>query len=71
MENRRSESPSDASGGAPASRSDDDPSREIRGDPSLSPEEEPVTTGTLFIMVLFLMAMGAMWGLMYLTLLGR
>ena len=34
-------------------------------------EEEPTTTGTLFIMVLFLMAMGAMWGLMYLTLLGR
>ena len=37
----------------------------------LRPEEEPVTTGTLFIMVLFLMAMGAMWGLMYLTLLER
>ena len=34
-------------------------------------EEQPTTTGTLFIMVLFLMAMGAMWGLMYLTLLGR
>lgn len=44
---------------------------EARGDPSLSPEEEPVTTGTLFIMLLFLMAMGAMWGLMYLTLLSR
>ena len=50
-------------------------------DPSSSPgrsrgdlppaEEQPTTTGTLFIMVLFLMAMGAMWGLMYLTLLGR
>lgn len=37
----------------------------------LSPEEEPTTTGTLFIMILFLMALGAMWGLMYFTLLGR
>jgi hypothetical protein len=34
-------------------------------------EAEPVTTGTLFIMILFLMAMGAMWALMYLTLLNR
>lgn len=38
---------------------------------ALSPEEEPTTTGTLFIMILFLMALGAMWGLMYFTLLGR
>lgn len=37
----------------------------------IPPDEEPTTTGTLFIMVLFLMAMGAMWGLMYLTLLNR
>lgn len=37
----------------------------------IRPEEEPVVTGTLFIMVLFLMAMGALWGLMYLTLLER
>ena len=26
------------------------------------PEEEPVTTGTLFIMVLFLMALAGLWG---------
>jgi len=32
---------------------------------------EPTATGTLFIMMLFLMALGAMWGLMYLILLNR
>ncbi len=37
----------------------------------LSPEEEPTTTGTLFIMVLFLMALVGMWGIMYFTLLNR
>ena len=37
----------------------------------LSPDEEPRTTGTLVILMLFLMALGAMWGLMYLTLLER
>lgn len=48
------------------------PSSEDRPRGDLPPtEEQPTTTGTLFIMVLFLMAMGAMWGLMYLTLLGR
>lgn len=36
-----------------------------------SPDELPSTTGTVFIMILFLMAMAAMWGLMYMTLLGR
>lgn len=36
-----------------------------------SHEEEPVTTGTLFIMLLFLMALGGMWFLMYLVLLER
>ncbi len=34
-------------------------------------EEEPVTTGTLVILMLFLMALGALWGLMYLMLLER
>jgi len=34
-------------------------------------EEEPVTTGTLFIMVLFLMALAGLWALMYLVLLDR
>ena len=37
----------------------------------LSPDEEPTTTGTLFIMVLFLMALAGMWGIMYFTLLNR
>ena len=46
------------------------PGRGARGD-GIPPDEEPTTTGTLFIMVLFLMAMGAMWGLMYFTLLNR
>ena len=40
-----------------------------QGAAGLSPEEEPTTTGTLFIMILFLMALAGMWGLMYLTLL--
>lgn len=34
-------------------------------------DEEPVTTGTLFIMVLFLMALAGLWALMYLLLLDR
>jgi hypothetical protein len=34
-------------------------------------EDEPVTTGTLFIMILFLMALAGLWALMYLILLGR
>ncbi|MCK5412348.1 MAG: hypothetical protein KAJ67_09640 [Gemmatimonadetes bacterium] len=34
-------------------------------------EEEPVTTGTLFIMLIFLMALAALWAIMYLTLLER
>ena len=37
----------------------------------LAPEEEPRTTGTLVILMLFLMALAALWGLMYLTLLER
>ncbi|MCG8469434.1 MAG: hypothetical protein MJB57_14715 [Gemmatimonadetes bacterium] len=40
-------------------------------DPGLSSDEEPVTTGTLVILMLFLMALGALWGLMYLVLLER
>lgn len=37
----------------------------------LEPDEEPVTTGTLFIMLIFLMALAGLWGLMYLMLLSR
>ena len=40
-------------------------------DTGLAPDEEPTTTGTLFIMVLFLMALVGMWGIMYFTLLSR
>ena len=38
-------------------------------DEGLRPEEEPTTTGTLFVMILFLMALAGMWILMYLRLL--
>ena len=63
----------------PGERSATPPSRDAipptpppeRGPDELSPEEEPVTTGTLFIMVLFLMALAGMWGIMYFTLLHR
>lgn len=37
----------------------------------LSDEDEPTTTGTLFIMIVFLMALAGMWGIMYFMLLGR
>lgn len=40
-------------------------------DARLAPDEEPRTTGTLVILMLFLMALAAMWGLMYLVLLER
>lgn len=40
-------------------------------DGGLPPEQEPVTTGTLFILLVFLMALAGMWGIMYFTLLGR
>ena len=36
-----------------------------------TPQDEPVTTGTVFIVIVFLMAMAGMWAIMYLTLLGR
>ena len=53
-------------------RTADEPPVDPAGTPDsggLSPEEEPTTTGTLFIMILFLMALAGMWGIMYLTLL--
>jgi hypothetical protein len=37
----------------------------------LAPEQEPRTTGTLVILMLFLMALAAMWSLMYFVLLER
>ena len=33
--------------------------------------DEPVTTGTLFLMILFLMALGGLWLIMYFLLLER
>ncbi len=42
-------------------------SREIR----IAPEHEPRTTGTIVILMLFLMALAAMWILMYFVLLER
>ena len=50
---------------------DQDPGVEEPGEAGLPPDEEPTTTGTLFIMILFLMALAGMWGIMYLTLLNR
>lgn len=40
-------------------------------DPGFGRDEEPDTRGTLFIMLLFLMALAGMWGIMYVILLGR
>ena len=37
----------------------------------LAPEEEPVTTGTLFLMIVFLMMIFGFWAIMYTTLLNR
>jgi hypothetical protein len=42
-----------------------------RDDPAAPIEDEPVTTGTLFIVLVFLMAMAGLWALMYLRLLDR
>lgn len=59
-------------GPVPPKAHDHDPAPPPESDPDeLSPEEEPTTTGTLFIMVLFLMALAGMWGIMYFTLLSR
>lgn len=43
---------------------------EAGGPGRIRPEEEP-GSGTLFIMLVFLMALAAMWAIMYLTLLER
>ena len=41
------------------------------GATELRPEEEPNTTGTLFLTIVLLMIIFGFWGLMYLTLLDR
>lgn len=40
-------------------------------DTELAPEEEPRTTGTLFLVMIILMIIGAVWIIMYLRLLDR
>lgn len=37
----------------------------------LSPEEEPVVTGTLFLTMIILMLIGAVWGVAYYLLVSR
>lgn len=37
----------------------------------MAPEEEPVTTGTLFLTMIMLMIIGAVWVIMYIMLLDR
>jgi hypothetical protein len=37
----------------------------------LEPKEEPVVTGTLFLVIIILMIIGAIWLIMYLRLLDR
>jgi hypothetical protein len=62
----------------------DDPRREIRtadiapatgtSDPrktELAPDEEPVTTGTLFLTMIILMIIGAIWVIIYGRLIDR
>jgi hypothetical protein len=39
--------------------------------PDLSPDEEPVTTGTLFLTMIILMIIGAVWGVAYYLLISR
>jgi hypothetical protein len=39
--------------------------------PELSPDEEPVTTGTLFLTMIILMIIGAVWGVAYYLLISR
>jgi hypothetical protein len=39
--------------------------------PNLAPEEEPVTTGTLFLTMIILMVIAAIWVIVYRLLLRR
>ena len=56
----------------PASESRPDPGADLP-ETSDTPDEgeQPNTERTVFIMILFLMALAGMWGIMYLTLLER
>lgn len=56
----------------PAAESRPDPGADLSETSDTHDEAgEPNTEGTLFIMILFLMALAGMWGIMYLTLLER
>jgi hypothetical protein len=49
-----------------------DASRAVEGEAEgLPPDEEPIFTGTLFLMVLLLMLIFGFWAMMYVTLLNR
>lgn len=69
----RSETPPahETDAGTPPHETDAGTPPHERGPTELSPDEEPNTTGTLFIMILFLMAMGGLWAMMYFILLNR
>jgi len=58
-------------GGTPSERHEAEEPRHEAPGAELTLEEEPVTTGTLFIMMVFLMALAGMWFLVYLILIGR
>lgn len=64
-------SPNEHETPAPGRGSGDPADGPIEGRPEPSADEEPVTTGTLFIMILFLMALAGLWVLMYIILLER
>lgn len=58
-------SPSIAEGPRPPAESIDQQPAE------LAPDEEPTTTGTLFLMLIFLMLIFGFWAMMYMVLLNR
>lgn len=57
--------PRDEAGHVPATGSSDP------GKTELHPDEEPTTTGTLFLVMIILMIIGAVWVILYLRLLDR
>lgn len=50
---------------------EDDVARTAENDAGIPPDEEPVFTGTLFLMVILLMLIFGFWAMMYATLLER
>jgi hypothetical protein len=43
----------------------------LKRDTELAPEQEPVATGTLFLMIIFLMLLFGIWAILYAMLLER